>query len=161
MMKKLKELFLNLPQWGQTIVGLLLVVTLIILWAIIWEFIGPSTTKWFLNPLGYIIIIILYAGIGLFSAYWLVKVTIAVLLGLSKKFGEIKIKEMPGLIGYFLIFLTWAFITFIFLGAAVNYILDPFGMSLQSLGILPYMYPGYFLDNPVYIFGYKVIPIFD
>ena len=65
-MKKLKELFLNLPQWGQTIVGLLLVVTLIILWAIIWEFIGPSTTKWFLNTLGYIIIIILYAGIGLF-----------------------------------------------------------------------------------------------
>ena len=160
-MKKLKELFLNLPQWGQTIVGLLLVVTLIILWAIIWEFIGPSTTKWFLNPLGYIIIIILYAGIGLFSAYWLVKVTIAVLLGLSKKFGEIKIKEIPGLIGYFFIFLTWAFITFVFLGAAVNYILDPFGMSLQSLGILPYMYPGYFVDHPVYIFGYKVIPIFD
>ena len=160
-MKKLKELFLNLPQWGQTIVGLLLVVTLIFLWMIIWEFIGPSTTKWFLNPLGYIIIIILYAGIGLFSAYWLVKVTIIVLLGLSKKFGEIKIKEIPGLIGYFLIFLTWAFFTFIFLGAAVNYILDPFGMSLQSLGILPYMYPGYFLDNPVYIFGYKVIPIFD
>jgi len=160
-MKKLKELFLNLPQWGQTIVGLLLVVTLIFLWMIIWEFIGPSTTKWFLNPLGYIIIIIFYAGIGLFSAYWLVKVTIIVLLGLSKKFGEIKIKEIPGLIGYFLIFLTWAFFTFIFLGAAVNYILDPFGMSLQSLGILPYMYPGYFLDNPVYIFGYKVIPIFD
>ena len=157
----MKKLFLNLPQWGQTIVGLLLVVTLIILWSIIWEFIGPSTTKWFLNPLGYIIIIIFYAGIGLFSAYWLVKVTIIVLLGLSKKFGEIKIKEIPGLIGYFLIFLTWSFITFIFLGAAVNYILDPFGMSLQSLGILPYMYPGYFLDNPVYIFGYKVIPIFD
>ena len=160
-MKKLKELFLDLPQWGQTIVGLILVFIAIILWVIIWEIIGPSTTKWFLNPLGYIIIIIINAGIGLVSGYWLVKITIAVLLGLSKKFGEIKIIEIPLLIAYFFIFITWAFITFVFLGAAVNYILDPFGMSLQSLGILPYMYPGYFLDNPVYIFGYKVIPIFD
>jgi len=103
----------------------------------------------------------IYAGIGLFSGYWLVKVTIAVLLGLSKKFGEIKIKEIPGLIGYLFIYLIWIFFTFTFLGAAVNYILDPFGMSLQSLGILPHIYSGYFLDNPVYIFGYKVIPIFD
>ena len=159
--ERIKELFSKLPNWAHVIVGLILVVTVIILWTIIWDFISPFTIKWILNPLGYIIIIIINAGIGLFSGYWLVKVTIGVLLGLSKNFGEIKIKEIPGLIGYFFIFLTWAFITFVFLGAAVNYILDPFGMSLQSLGILPYMYPGYFLDNPVYIFGYKVIPIFD
>ena len=159
--ERIKELFSKLPNWAQVIVVLILFVAAMFLWVIIWEFIRPFTIKWFLNPLGYIIIIIINAGIGLFSGYWLVKVTIAVLLGLSKKFGEIKIKEIPGLIGYFFIFLTWAFITFVFLGAAVNYILDPFGMSLQSLGILPYMYPGYFLDHPVYIFGYKVIPIFD
>ena len=159
--ERIKELFSKLPNWAQVMVVLILFVTAIILWLTFWDFIGPSTKKLVLYPLTYIIILAIHAGITLFSGYWLVKVTIAVLLGLSKNFGEIKTKEIPGLIGYFFIFLTWAFITFVFLGAAVNYILDPFGMSLQSLGILPYMYPGYFLDNPVYIFGYKVIPIFD
>ena len=160
-MKKLKELFLNLPQWGQTIVGLLLVATLIILWTIIWEFVGPSTKKWILIPLGYIIILAIYGGATLFSGYHLVKVTIGVLLGLPKQFGETKMKEVPGLIGYLFIYLIWIFFTFTFLGATVNWILDPFDISLQSLGILPTVYPGYFLDHPVYIFGYKVIPIFD
>ena len=70
-------------------------------------------------------------------------------------------KEVPGLIGYLFIYLIWIFFTFTFLGATINWILDPFDMSLQSLGILPALYPGYFLDHPVYIFGYKVIPIFD
>ena len=84
--ERIKELFFKLPQWGQTIVGLILVVTAIILWAIIWDFVGPSTKKWFLNPLGYIIILIGAAGITLFSGYHLVKVTIGVLLGLPKQF---------------------------------------------------------------------------
>ena len=159
--ERIKELLSKLPNWAQVIVGLILVITVIILWTIIWDFIGPSTKKWFLNPLGYIILLIGTAGITLYSGYWLVKVTIGVLLGLPKQFGETKMKEVPGLIGYLFIYLIWIFFTFTFLGATVNWILDPFGMSLQSLGILPYMYPGYFLDNPVYIFGYKVIPIFD
>ena len=159
--ERIKELFLKLPQWAQVIVGLILIVTAIILWAIIWDFIGPSTKKWFLNPLGYIIILIGAAGITLFSGYHLVKVTIGVLLGLPKQFGETKMKEVPGLIGYLFIYLIWIFFTFTFLGATVNWILGPFDMSLQSLGILPHIYSGYFLDHPVYIFGYKVIPIFD
>ena len=89
-MKKLKELFLNLPQWGQTIVGLIMVFIAIILWVIIWEIIGPSTTKWFLNPLGYIIILAIYGGATLFSGYHLVRVTIGVLRGIPKQFGETK-----------------------------------------------------------------------
>ena len=159
--ERIKELFSKLPNWAHVIVVLILLVAAILLWVIIWDFIRPFTIKWFLNPLGYILMLTIYAGIGLFSGYWLVKVTIAVLLGLSKKFGEIKIKEIPGLIGYLFIYLIWIFFTFTFLGATVNWILDPFGMSLQSLGILPHIYSGYFLDHPVYIFGYKVIPIFD
>ena len=133
----------------------------IILCTIIWDFIGPSTKKWFLNPLGYIIILAIYGGIALFSGYHLVRVAIAVLQGIPKQFGETKMKEVPGLIGYLFIYLIWIFFTFTFLGATINWILDPFDMSLQSLGILPALYPGYFLDHPVYIFGYKVIPIFD
>ena len=159
--ERIKELFSTLPTWAQFIVGTILFLTAMFLWVIIWEFIGPSTKKWFLYPLGYILMLTIYAGIGLFSGYWLVKVTIAVLLGLSKKFGEIKIKEIPGLIGYLFMYSIWVFLTFTFLGATINTILDPFDMSLQSLGILPTLYPGYFLDHPVYIFGYKVIPIFD
>ena len=164
-MKKLKELFLNLPQWGQTIVGLLLVVTLIILWAIIWEFIGPSTKKWFLYPLTYIIVLIIYGGATLFSGFHLVKNTFSVLRSISTKFGEVKMKEVPvlitGLIGYLFVYTFWVLFTLMFLGFTVQWILDPFDISLQSLGILPTLYPGYFLDHPVYIFGYKVIPIFD
>ncbi len=163
--ERIKELFLNLPEWAQVIVGLILVFIVILLWVIIWEFIGPSTKKWFLYPLGYILMLTIYAGITLFSGYHLVKVTIGVLRGLPKHFGETKMKEVPGLIpgliGYLFMYSIWVFLTFTFLGATINTILDPFGMSLQSLGILPYMYPGYFLDHPVYIFGYKVIPIFD
>ena len=159
--ERIKELFLKLPQWGQTIVWLLLVVTLIILWVIIWDFIRPFTIEWFLNPLGYIIILIIYAGITLFSGYHLVKVTIAVLLGISKHFGETKMKEVPGLIGYLFIYLIWIFLTLNLLGLTIQMLLRPFDMSLQSLGILPHLYSGYFLDHPVYIFGYKVIPIFD
>ena len=141
--------------------GLILVVTVIILWAIIWDFIGPSTKKWFLNPLGYIIILIGTAGATLYSGYHLVKVTIAVLLGIPKHFGETKMKEVPGLIGYLFIYLIWIFLTLNLLGLTIQMLLDPFGISLQSLGILPTLYPGYFVDHPVYIFGYKVIPIFD
>ena len=161
MMKKLKELFLNLPQWGQTIVGLLLVVTLIILWAIIWEFVGPSTKKWFLYPLTYIIVLAIHAVITLFSGYYLVKVTVDVLRGIPKQFGETKMKEVPGLIVYLFVYTFWVLITLLFLAMTVQWILMPFDMSLQSLGILPHLYSGYFLDHPVYIFGYKVIPIFD
>mgnify|MGYP007063696473 CR=1 FL=1 len=160
-MKKLKELFLNLPQWGQTIVGLLLVVTLIILWAIIWEFVGPSTKKWFLYPLTYIIVLAIHAVITLFSGYYLVKVTVDVLRGIPKQFGETKMKEVPGLIVYLFVYTFWVLITLLFLAMTVQWILMPFDMSLQSLGILPHLYSGYFLDHPVYIFGYKVIPIFD
>ena len=68
-------------------------------------------------------------------------------------------KEVPGLCGEFFLYLIWILFTLVFLGGTVNLILDPFDISLQSLGILPSLYPGYFLDNPVYIFGYKVIPI--
>jgi len=159
--ERIKELFLKLPNWAQLIVGFILLMAVIILCTIIWDFIGPSTKKWFLNPLGYIIILAIYGGIVLFSGYHLVRVTIAVLQGIPKQFGETKMKEVPGLIGYLFIYLIWIFFTFTFLGATINWILDPFDMSLQSLGILPALYPGYFLDHPVYIFGYKVIPIFD
>jgi|TARA_B100001964_G_scaffold51658_1_gene58309 uncharacterized membrane protein len=159
--ERIKELFLKLPNWAQLIVGFILLMAVIILCTIIWDFIGPSTKKWFLNPLGYIIILAIYGGIALFSGYHLVRVTIAVLQGIPKQFGETKMKEVPGLIGYLFIYLIWIFFTFTFLGATINWILDPFDMSLQSLGILPALYPGYFLDHPVYIFGYKVIPIFD
>ena len=165
MIERIKELFFKLPQWAQVIVGLILVVTAIILWAIIWDFVGPSTKKWFLNPLGYIIILIGTAGITLFSGYHLVKVTIGVLLGLPKQFGETKMKEVPGLIpgliGYLFVYTFWVLFTLMFLGFTVQWILDPFDISLQSMGILPTLYPGYFVDHPVYIFGYKVIPIFD
>ena len=95
--ERIKELFSKLPNWAHVIVGLILVVTVIILWTIIWDFISPFTIKWILNPLGYIIIIIINAGIGLFSGYWLVKVTIGVLLGLSKNFGEIKLPQQSTL----------------------------------------------------------------
>ena len=160
--ERIKELFLNLPEWAQVIVGLILVFIAILLWVIVWEFIGPSTKKWFLYPLTYIIILALYGGATLFSGYHLVRVTIGVLRGIPKQFGETKMKEVPGLIGYLFVYIFWILFTIFFLLAGtVQWILDPFGMSLQSLGILPYMYPGYFLDNPVYIFGYKVIPIFD
>ena len=159
--ERIKELFLKLPNWAQLIVGFILLMAVIILCTIIWDFIGPSTKKWFLNPLGYIIILAIYGGIALFSGYHLVRVTIGVLRGIPKQFGETKMKEVPGLIGYLFIYLIWIFFTFTFLGATINWILDPFDMSLQSLGILPALYPGYFLDHPVYIFGYKVIPIFD
>ena len=159
--ERIKELFLKLPQWGQTIVWLLLVVTLIILWVIIWDFIGPSTKKWFLYPLTYIIILIGTAGITLFSGYHLVKVTIRVLRGIPKQFGETKMKEVPGLFGYLFIYIFWVFFTLSLLGMTVQWLLVPFDISLQSLGILPTLYPGYFVDHPVYIFGYKVIPIFD
>ena len=163
--ERIKELFSKLPNWAQLIVGFILFVTAIILWVIIWEFIGPSTKKLVLYPLTYIIVLAIHVGITLFSGYHLVRVTIGVLRGLPKHFGETKMKEVPGLIpgliGYLFMYSIWVFLTFTFLGATINTILDPFGMSLQSLGILPYMYPGYFLDHPVYIFGYKVIPIID
>ena len=157
----MKKLFYKLPQWVQFIVAFIFLMAVIILCTIIWDFIGPSTKKWFLNPLGYIIILAIYGGVTLFSGYHLVRVTIGVLRGIPKKFGETKMKEVPGLIGYLFIYLIWIFFTFIFLGATINWSLEPFGISLQSLGILPTLYPGYFLDNPVYIFGYKIIPFFD
>jgi len=128
---------------------------------IIWEFVGPSTKKWILIPLGYIIILAIYGGATLFSGYHLVKVTIGVLRGIPKHFGETKMKEVPGLIGYLFIYLIWIFFTLSLLGLTIQMLLRPFDMSLQSLGILPHLYSGYFLDHPVYIFGYKVIPIFD
>ena len=159
--ERIKELFLNLPEWAQVIVGLILVFIVILLWVIVWEFIGPSTKKWFLNPLGYIIILAIYGGIALFSGYHLVRVTIGVLRGIPKHFGETKMKEVPGLIGYLFIYFIWVFFTLNLLGFTVQWLLRPFDMSLQSLGILPHIYSGYFLDHPVYIFGYKVIPIFD
>ena len=163
--ERIKELFLNLPEWAQVIVGLILVFIVILLWVIIWEFIGPSTKKWFLYPLTYIIVLAIHAVITLFSGYYLVKVTIDMLRGIPKKFGETKIKEVPvlitGLIGYLFLYTFWVLFTLMFLGFTVQWILDPFGISLQSLGILPTLYPGYFVDHPVYIFGYKVIPIFD
>ena len=165
MIERIKELFSKLPNWAQLIVWLLLVVTLIILWVIIWDFIGPSTKKWFLYPLTYIILLIIYGGATLFSGFHLVKHTFSVLRSISTKFGEVKMKEVPvlitGLIGYLFVYTFWALFTLMFLGFTVQWILDPFDISLQSLGILPTLYPGYFVDHPVYIFGYKVIPIFD
>ena len=161
MIERIKELFSKLPNWAQVIVGLILVVTAIILWAIFWDFVGPSTKKWFLNPLGYIIILVGTAGITLYSSFHLVKVTFSVLRGIPKHFGETKMKEVPGLIGYLFIYFIWVFFTLNLLGFTVQWLLRPFDMSLQSLGILPHIYSGYFLDHPVYIFGYKVIPIFD
>ena len=158
----MKKLFYKLPQWVQFIVAFIFLMAVIILCTIIWDFIGPSTKKWFLNPLGYIIILAIYGGATLFSGYHLVRVTIGVLRGIPKKFGETKMKEVPGLIGYFFVYIFWILFTIFFLLAGtVQWILEPFGISLQSLGILPTLYPGYFLDNPVYFFGYKIIPFFD
>ena len=161
MIERIKELFSKLPNWAQVIMAFIGILTVIFLWVIVWDSIGPSTKKWFLYPLTYIIILIGTAGITLFSGYHLVKVTIDVLLGLPKHFGETKMKEVPGLIGYLFIYLIWIFLTLSLLGFTVQWLLRPFDMSLQSLGILPHIYSGYFLDHPVYIFGYKVIPIFD
>ena len=62
---------------------------------------------------------------------------------------------------YLFIYIFWVFFTLSLLAATVQWLLVPFDISLQSLGILPTLYPGYFVDHPVYIFGYKVIPIFD
>ena len=163
--ERIKELFSTLPTWAQLIVGFILLVTLMILGIIIWEFIGPSTKKWFLYPLTYIILLIIYGGATLFSGFHLVKHTFSVLRSISTKFGEVKMKEVPvlitGLIGYLFVYTFWVLFTLMFLGFTVQWILDPFDISLQSLGILPTLYPGYFVDHPVYIFGYKVIPIFD
>ena len=163
--ERIKELFSKLPNWAHVIVVLILLVAAILLWVIIWDFIRPFTIEWFLNPLGYIIILIIYAGITLFSGYHLVKVTIGVLRGLPKHFGETKMKEVPGLIPglivYLFVYTFWVFFTLGILAMTIQMLLDPFGISLQSLGILPALYPGYFVDHPVYIFGYKVIPIFD
>ena len=164
-MKKLKELFSKLPEWAFYIVGFILVITVIILWVIIWDFIGPSTKKLVLYPLTYIILLIIYGGATLFSGFHLVKHTFSVLRSISTKFGEVKMKEVPvlitGLIGYLFVYTFWVFFTLGLLAMTVQWILEPFGISLQSLGILPTLYPGYFVDHPVYIFGYKVIPIFD
>ena len=159
--ERIKELFLKLPNWAQLIVGFILLMAVIILCTIIWDFIGPSTKKWFLYPLGYILMLTIYAGITLFSGYHLVKVTIGVLRGLPKHLGETKMKEVPGLIAYLFMYTFWVFFTLSLLAMTVQWILEPFGISLQSLGILPTLYPGYFVDHPVYIFGYKVIPIID
>ena len=159
--ERIKELFLNLPNWAQLTVGFILVFIAILLWVIIWEFIGPSTKKLVLYPLTYIIVLAIHVGITLFSGYHLVRVTIGVLRGLPKHFGETKMKEVPGLIAYLFMYTFWVFFTLSLLAMTVQWILEPFGISLQSLGILPTLYPGYFVDHPVYIFGYKVIPIID
>ena len=159
--ERIKELFSTLPTWAQFIVGTILFLTAIILWLIFWDFIGPSTKKLVLYPLTYIIVLAIHIGITLFSGYHLVKVTVGILRGIPKQFGETKMKEVPGLIVYLFVYTFWALFTLMFLGFTVQWILDPFDISLQSLGILPTLYPGYFVDHPVYIFGYKVIPIFD
>ena len=159
-MKKLNELLLKLPEWAHYIVGFILVVTVIILWVIIWDFISPYF-EWLWPPLGYIFMLTFYGGITLFSGFTLVKFTIGVVRSIPTKFRETKIKQLPGLCGYLFIYIIWVLFTLTFLGATINTLLEPFGISLQSLGILPHLYSGYFLDHPVYIFGYKVIPIFD
>ena len=163
--ERIKELFSTLPTWAQFIVGAILFLMAMFLWVIIWDFIRPSTKKWFLYPLTYIILLIIYGGATLFSGFHLVKHTFSVLRSISTKFGEVKMKEVPvlitGLIGYLFVYTFWVLFTLMFLGFTVQWILDPFDISLQSLGILPTLYPGYFVDHPVYIFGYKVIPIFD
>ena len=150
-----KNYFLKLPRWIQ---GALVIIgffgTLFF-----WEFLILPRVEWLKAPLFYIFVLTAYGGITLFSGYWLVRFTIIVLQSIPSKFGEVKMKEVPGLCGEFILYLIWILFTLMFLGATVNTILDPFDISLQSLGILPSLYPGYFLDNPVYIFGYKVIPI--
>ena len=165
MIERIKELFSKLPNWAHVIVVLILLVAAILLWVIIWDFIRPFTIKWLLNPLGYVILLILAGGATLFSGFHLVKHTFSVLRSISTKFGEVKMKEVPGLIpgliGYLFVYTFWVLFTLMFLGFTVQWILDPFDISLQSLGILPTLYPGYFVDHPVYIFGYKVIPFFD
>ena len=157
--------FSTLPTWAQFIVGTILFLTAIILWLIFWDFIGPSTKKLVLYPLTYIIVLAIHAGITLFSGFHLVKVTVGMLREIPTKFGETKMKEVPGLIPglivYLFVYTFWVFFTLGFLAMTVQWILEPFGISLQSLGILPTLYPGYFVDHPVYIFGYKVIPIID
>ena len=155
--KKLKEIFFKLPGWLQGVLGVIVIFALVIFW----ELVIYPRIEWLKGPIGYILGIIIYGGIASYSGYWIVKVTIGALLSIPSKFGEVKMKEVPRLFGYLFIYLIWLFFTLTFLGAAINILLDPFDMSLQSLGILPHMYPGYFLDNPVYIFGYKIIPIFD
>jgi len=157
----LKELFSELPEWGKYAVMITLVIMVIIFWVIIWELIGPFTIEWILNPLTYVFLIILGFGATLFSAYWFVIVTIGALLEIPKRFREVKIKEIPGIFGYLFLYIIWILLTLLFFGATVNLLLEPFDISLQSLGILPHIYSGYFLDHPVYIFGYKIIPIFD
>ena len=128
-----------------------------------WTLIIEPRIEWILEPLlsifSYIFYLIIYLGIGLFSAFWIVYLTISVIT--KTKFGEIKMKELPKLLGKLFLCFWWILFTFIFIGAGINILLSPFDISLQSLGILPYNNPTYFLDNPVYLFGYKIIPIFD
>ena len=163
--ERIKELFSKLPNWAYLIMVFIGLLTVIFLWVIVWDFIGPPTKKWFLYPLTYVILLIIYGGATLFSGFHLVKHIFSVLRSISTKFGEVKMKEVPvlitGLIGYLFVYTFWVLFTLMFLGFTVQWILDPFDISLQSLGILPTLYPGYFVDHPVYIFGYKVIPIFD
>lgn len=152
---KLYLQFNKLPNWAAYLIFFSILFCLIGFW----NFIIEPRIEWLYDPILYIFEIIISLGIGLFSAFWLVYVAVSKIK--KTKFGEIKIKEFPKLFGILFLYFCWVFVTFIFIGGGINVVLDPFGISLQSLGIFPRMYPGYFLDNPVYFFGYKIIPIFD
>ena len=152
---RIMKKFNKLPNWAAYLIFFIILFCLIGFWTFIIE----PRIKWLYEPILYIFEIILSLGIGLFSSYWIVYLTISKIK--KTKFGEIRIKELPKLFGILFLYFCWIFITFIFIGGGINVALKPFDISLQSLGILPRMYPGYFLDNPVYFFGYKIIPIFD
>ena len=160
---QLNKLLLNkvesLPNWGSFLIYTLILFILIGIWVI---FVEPiSKWVWDSLRLSYVFASIIYSGLAIISGYYFVKISISAIRGIFKNFGEIKIKELPTIFGYFVIWLICAFFVLTFFGAAFNTILSPFNVSLQSLGIVPKLYPGYFVDNPVYIFGYKIIPLFD
>jgi len=158
MKKFITELYLKfnkLPLWFGFLIFIIGLVCLIVFWD---QIIEPRI-EWLKGPLYYILAVTGYLGVGLFSAFWFVYLTISVIK--KTKIGEIKMKELPKLFGILFLCFWWVLFTFVFIGAGINTLLLPFDMSLQSLGIVPYNNPTYFLDNPVYLFGYKIIPIFD
>jgi hypothetical protein len=162
MKKFITELYLKfnrLPLWVGFPIFIIGLFCLIGFWTLIIE----PRIKWVLEPALSIFLYIfestIYLGGGLFSAGWFVYLTISTIK--KTEFGEIKMKELPKLFGIIFLCFFWVFFTFLLIGAGINTILLPFDISLQSMGILPHNNPTYFLDNPVYFFGYKIIPIFD
>ena len=116
---------------------------------------------WDLLRLSYVFASIIYSSLAIISSYYFIKISIRVIRGIFNNFGEIKIKALPSIFRYFVIWLICALFVLSFVWSAFKTVLSPFDIALESLVIFPKLYPGYFVENPVYSFGYKIIPLFD